>query len=64
MKVKLRILLPLFAFTSISAIVTTPLVANANECQSAISYGEQKINGVNNTNYVCSHTHTYAHGYS
>ncbi|MBC6419446.1 MAG: hypothetical protein GDA44_12050 [Prochloron sp. SP5CPC1] len=62
MKVKLQILLPLFAFTSISAIVTTPLVANANECQSAISYGEQKINGVNNANLVYSETR--AHGYS
>ena len=62
MKVKLRILLPLFAFTSISAIISTPLVANANECQSAIFYGEQKINGVNNTNIVFSKT--YAHQYS
>ncbi len=63
MKVKLQTLLPLFAFTSISAIVTTPLIANANECQSAISYGEQKINGFDYASIVLP-THTYAHGYS
>ncbi len=49
MKVKLLILLPLFALTSISAIISTPLVANGNECQSAIYYGK-KISKVNNIN--------------